>query len=320
MTVVGPGGVGKTRVALEVARRSDAADRAAARPGHRPGRDPARAGRGAGPGRRPGRRPGGLRRRCSATGPACWWSTTASTCSTRRATSVERSCCRPARGCPCWRPAASRSALAAEYVFRLAPLALPASPSRTRRSPRRSRCSSTGPAASAPARAHAGGPRTGRRHRPPPRRHAAGHRARRRPAVHLLARRPAPPARPRARPARRPARRRRPAPDAARHRRVVLPAARRRRAAAVPVPVGLRRRDRPRRRRAARHRPGPGRRPRHRAVPAGRRLDARRRVRRADGTRYRMLETLRAFGLDRLAAEGEDRRRRRPPAAAGRST
>ena len=24
------------------------------------------------------------------------------------------------------------------------------------------------------------------------------------------------------------------------------------------------------------------------------------------GTRYRMLETLRAFGLDRLAAEGED--------------
>ena len=25
------------------------------------------------------------------------------------------------------------------------------------------------------------------------------------------------------------------------------------------------------------------------------------------GTRYRMLETLRAFGLDRLAAEGEDR-------------
>ena len=75
-----------------------------------------------------------------------------------------------------------------------------------------------------------------------------------------------------------PDRRRGPAPHAARHRRVVLPAARRRRAAAVPVPVGVRRRDRARRRRAARHRPGPGGRPRHRAVPAGRRVDARRRV------------------------------------------
>ena len=38
----------------------------------------------------------------------------------------------------------------------------------------------------------------------------------------------------------------------------------------------------------------------------------------ADGTRYRMLETLRAFGLDRLAAAGEDERAARSHARAGR--
>ena len=72
--------------------------------------------------------------------------------------------------------------------------------------------------------------------------------------------------------------------------------------------AGLRRRRRPGHRRAGRRRPGPGRRSRQRAGPARRRLHDRRRSSPA-GTRYRMLETLRAFGLDRLAAAGEDERR-----------
>ena len=109
---------------------------------------------------------------------------------------------------------------------------------------------------------------------------AARHRAGRGTAFHLLPRRPLRPARPLPRPARRgPAERRRAAPDAARHRRVVLRPARRGRAAPLPLPVGLRRRRRPRHRRAARPRPRPGRRPRHRAVPTGRRVHDRRRFR-----------------------------------------
>ena len=80
--------------------------------------------------------------------------------------------------------------LAAEHTFRLAPLALPrARPGPVavpggRGLPRPSR-------AGAPRHSGADRAQPRRRHRPPPRRHATGHRARRRAAVDLLARRPA---------------------------------------------------------------------------------------------------------------------------------
>ena len=307
VTIVGAGGVGKTRVALEVAQRSEAPIVLLLAPVT----DPAAIPHALASALNLQVVQGDVLAACIALlgdAAGCWSSTTASTCSTRRATTVAVLL----SACPRLSVlATSREPLGppAEYAFRLATLALPEPDAEDP-----SRVPSVAVFLDRARRVRPGAPPTPAELRlvadivrrldglPLAIELAAGR------LSGLLARRPAPPARPRARPARRPDRRRRPAPDVARHRRVVLPAARRRRAAPVPVPVGLRRRDRARRRRAARRRPGPGRRPRHRAVPARRRVHARRRVRFAeqDGTRYRMLETLRTFGLDRLAAEGED--------------
>ena len=258
--------------------------------------------------------------RCSATGPGCWWSTTASTCSTRRATTVDRA--------PVGVPAAVRAGHQPRAARAARRVRLPAGAARASRArrggpgagPRRSRSSSTGPAGSAPAprprppscgwSPTSSAASTGCRWRsssPPagcPTFSLADLHRRLDRALDLLGGRPGG---------------ERPAPDAARHRRVVLPAARRRRAAAVPVPVGLRRRDRARRRRAARRRPGPGGRPRHGAVPAGRRLDARRRVHRGrhplpdagDAARVRARPARR---------RGRGRRRRRTACSGGRSS
>ena len=113
-------------------------------------------------------------------------------------------------------------------------------------------------------------------------------------------------ARPGARPARQPWPAR-PAPHAAGDRRVVLRPAQRRGAAPVPAPVGVRRRRRPRRgggggrrARARRRRRGPAGAPRRRVDGGGGARPS------AGRTRYRLLETLRAYGRDRLVAAGED--------------
>ena len=94
VTVLGPGGAGKTRLALEAARRHrheyrDGAWLDRPRPGHRAGQDRrgacspgsgCAAARCSTPGRRGrGRRAGRPRRASSAAGRACCWSTTAST-------------------------------------------------------------------------------------------------------------------------------------------------------------------------------------------------------------------------------------------------
>ena len=122
----------------------------------------------------------------------------------------------------------------------------------------------------------------------------------------LLPRRPAPPARPRPRPARRPDRRRRPAPDAARHRRVVLPAARcddeQRLFRYLSVFVDGIALDDAERLAADLGLAGDPGTVLSRLVDTSM-VDA---EFAGGGTRYRMLETLRAFGLDRLAAAGED--------------
>ena len=261
VTVVGPGGVGKTRVALEVARRTDAATVLLLAPVTDPAAIPhalaaalnltvvhgdVLAACVAVLGDRPGLLVDRQLRAPARRGPRH-----------RR-----RGAVRAARDCRCWPPAANRSGWP------------PSTPSGWRRC----RC----PAAAAtedlpqvPSVAvfldRAGRVRPG----PPPtpaELHTVADIVRRLDgmplAIELAAGRlstfsldrPAPPARPLARPARRrPAQRRPPAPDAARDRRVVLPVAHGRRTPAVPAPVGLRRRRRPRHRRAARHRPGPGR-------------------------------------------------------------
>ena len=319
----GPGGVGKTRVALEVAGQSARRPCCCSRPSPTRPRS-ARAGVGAAPGRHAGRRAGGLRRGAGRpTRPA----------GRRQLRAPARRGPRHGRGdltaCPRLSVlATSREPVGAavEYAYRLPPLALPAARTRQdrRRSRPRSRCSSTGPPACARPRADARRPPHGRRHRPPPRRAAAGDRARRRAAVDVLPRRPAPPARPRARPARRPDRRRGPAPDAARHRRMVLRAARGPRSSGcsgtwrssstvwtdtaerLAADLGLA--------------GDPG-------SVLSRLVDAS--MVDADFARRHPLpdvETLRTFGLDRLEAAGEDRGRRTAvdrlggPAAPRRST
>ena len=231
---------------------------AAARPRHRPRRDTPRAGGGPEPQRRAGRRPDRLPRRAR-----------------RRARAPGRRQLRapprrgprhrrhgPGRVPPGGRadhePRTARAGRRARVPAGPAPVAR----RRRRGRPRARRLGRGLPrprrAGAAGAPGDAGRAPDRRRHRQTARRHAAGHRAGRAPAVHVLPRRPAGAAAPRARPARRRAgQHRHPAPDAASDRRVVLSAPVLRPATAVPAPVGVRRRRRPGRGRAGRIGPVP---------------------------------------------------------------
>ena len=162
-----------------------------------------------------------------------------------------------------------------------------------------------------PARRRADGP-AGGVDLPPAGRHAAGHRAGRRPAALAVAQRPARPPGPAVPPAHRGQPHRPAAPaDAAGDGRLVLLAAHRRRAAAAAAPVGVRRGLRPGRGRSGvrlrRHRGVRRHRP---ARLAGGQEPGRGRASRGETLRYRLLETIRQFAAERLAEAGAGRGRR----------
>ena len=253
-----------------------------------------------------------------ANGRACWSSTTASTCSTRPGTAVERAARPPARELSVLATSREPLGLAVEYRYRLPPLALPAGRAGPGRS-RRSRCSWTGPRRVRPGfTADAGelalvADIVRRLDGMPLAIELAAGRLSGFSLAELAARLdraldllggggPAPtPGTGRCAP-----------PSSGPTTLLDRDEQRLFRYLAVFVDgVDLDTAER------ARRRPRPGRRPGRRAGPARRRLDGRRRVFEGRGTRYRMLETLRAFGLDRLVAAGEDDDGRAPDAALG---